>query len=517
MTCVHCGQVFGALAFSASVVLKPREDLHLGYSFAAMCVYVFILLPYLGFVYFVLYRVCSEDGATCSFEIKESSDQSTLAGATAKRSSQVDTIKPNANAMGVHTDVDTTDKQDEVPLKAPEKSCWERRVGKWTGGAAEEEVRHALTALAVTMRLWLEGCKTKQQMESMHANPIHSLLADKPLKEEPQLTSQWDVMLELEEVFHDAPCRDNSPSGVGKVTAAVGVAAAEFEATEAQGVGVEKAMEADGWVTEPKDATKDGTAGTAQAAKLHQFQVVLEKSESTSVDLHDAAQEARDISDNLRATGDLVKANEIENLSFQLDAAAEQKAQDECAVRWPDRDATALSWIATFERICERIEQDERAVTYTLRPPPSKASTCSLRIHLEQACIEVCDELRMRIEALSHLELSTRQFSQCEPGSHDSDLHPSIECQVVFDLPVTAELEQAMATFASLRQIRVIAHEVHTKRRVSQRTLALYGVLYAQYVASARYVELVNHCCIFCTGLSVGLCQEYPKLQVCLF
>ena len=153
----------------------------------------------------------------------------------------------------------------------------------------------------------------------------------------------------------------------------------------------------------------------------------------------------------------------------------------------------------------------------TIRPPPSTAGTCSLRIHLEQACIEVCDELCMRIEALSHLELSTRQFSQCEPGSHDSELHPSIECQVVFGLPVTAELEQTMATFASLRQIRTIAHEVHMKRRVSQRTQALYGVLYFQYVANARHLELVNHCCIFCTGISVGLCQEYPKLQVCLF
>ena len=495
--------------------------MHLGYSIAAICVYVFILLPYLGFVYFLLYRVCSGDGATCSFEIIESPNQSTLPGATAKRSSQVATTKSNANATSVHTtDVDTKDEQqDEVPQKAPEESCWERTVGKWKGGAAQEEVHQALTALAVTIRLWLEGCKTTQQMQSMHANPVHALLVDEPLKEAPRSASQGDVMLELQEVFHDAPCRDISPSGVGKDTAA---AEEEFDETEeAQGDGMEEATVADGWMTESKAATKDGTAEKAQAAKLHQFQVVLEKGESTSAGLHDTAQEARDISDKLRATGDLVKAKEIEKLSLQLDAAAEQKAQDERAIRWPDRDAnafaTALAWIATFEQICERIEQDEQAVMCTIRPPPSTAGTCSLRIHLEQVCIEVCDELCMRIEALSHLELSTRQFSQCEPGSHDSELHPSVECRVVFGLPVTAELEQTMATFASLRQIRTIAHEVHMKRRVSQRTQALYGVLYFQYVANARHLELVNHCCIFCTGISVGLCQEHPKLQVCLF
>ena len=68
MTSIPCNQVFGALAFSSSVVLKPTAATHWGYSVAGICVYVFILLPYLGLVYFILYHICSEDGPYCSFE-----------------------------------------------------------------------------------------------------------------------------------------------------------------------------------------------------------------------------------------------------------------------------------------------------------------------------------------------------------------------------------------------------------------------------------------------------------------
>ena len=60
--------MFGALAYSSSVVLNPNEDTDWGYSVAAICVYVFVLLPYLGIVYFILYHICSEDGLYCSFE-----------------------------------------------------------------------------------------------------------------------------------------------------------------------------------------------------------------------------------------------------------------------------------------------------------------------------------------------------------------------------------------------------------------------------------------------------------------
>ena len=51
---------------------------------------------------------------------------------------------------------------------------------------------------------------------------------------------------------------------------------------------------------------------------------MLAKSESTSVDLQVAAQQARDISTKLRDTGHLAHANKMQGLAVQLDAAATQ-------------------------------------------------------------------------------------------------------------------------------------------------------------------------------------------------
>ena len=51
---------------------------------------------------------------------------------------------------------------------------------------------------------------------------------------------------------------------------------------------------------------------------------MLAKSESTSVDLQEAAQQARDISTKLRETGHLAHANKMQGLAVQLDAAATQ-------------------------------------------------------------------------------------------------------------------------------------------------------------------------------------------------
>merc|ERR1711865_501820 len=62
-----------------------------------------------------------------------------------------------------------------------------------------------------------------------------------------------------------------------------------------------------------------------EAVKLHEFQAVLEKSESTGKDLQDAAHGAHELAEKLRADGHLVLADEMEKLALQLDGAAEKK------------------------------------------------------------------------------------------------------------------------------------------------------------------------------------------------
>ena len=57
---------------------------------------------------------------------------------------------------------------------------------------------------------------------------------------------------------------------------------------------------------------------------MQQLEAVLAKSESTSLELQEAAQQARDISTKLRETGHLEDANEVQDLSVQLDAATTQ-------------------------------------------------------------------------------------------------------------------------------------------------------------------------------------------------
>merc|ERR1711865_985779 len=62
-----------------------------------------------------------------------------------------------------------------------------------------------------------------------------------------------------------------------------------------------------------------------EAVKLHEFQAVLEKSESTGKDLQDAAHGAHELAEKLRADGHVELADEMEKLALQLDGAAEKK------------------------------------------------------------------------------------------------------------------------------------------------------------------------------------------------
>ena len=141
--------------------------------------------------------------------------------------------------------------------------------------------------------------------------------------------------------------------------------------------------------------------------------------------------------------------------------------------------------------------------------------------------MEVCDEVCMRIDSLTHLELSAWLFSHGEP-----EVDASIESQIIFDSgtvsPPALSLSppalcdklasnQIIESCVSLRLICTEASEMHAKRRFAGRTQGLYGILFSRYVAKSRHVELMNHCSIIALGLVIGLCQDHPKLQVCCF
>ena len=539
MTSIDCNnQVFGALVFSSSVVLKPTEDTHWGYSFAGICIYVFVLLPYLGFVYFVLFHICSEDGPHCSFEstthnssgsnmdVGMSSDAGAGTGAgtgasseegshsegapsgmVLNESSQVIAAKSNDKAMAGeelcvqqkdwkkihHTecpDLRQEGKSDGMQQAPQEQSCFTKRIGKWKGGAAEEEARQVFSALAVTMRLWLEEFSTL-------GYPVKE-------KEDRQLACCDGVALELEVVFHRTSVNvipeENVVTSLPQLTATLSVAPADSQATE-------------------------GVADRAHSVDVQEFQQVLENSDSSGSDLDNAAHAAHDLSDKLRADGDLEAAAQMGNLALQLNAAADLKIP----IRWPSQDETLL-WMETFRQICEKIEEGGSAYDYTIRPPPSKGSTCCVQLHLEEACMEVCDEVCKRVDSLSHLELSACFSSQGNSQTHASQLDPSIESQVIFQSgtvsPATLSnspaglcdrlvSDQIITNCVSLRSICTEASEVHAKRRFAGRTQALYGIIYSRYVANSRHVEFMNHCCIISLGLVVGMCQGHHRLQVC--
>ena len=279
-----------------------------------ICVYVFVLLPYLGFVYFVLFHICSEDGPHCSFEstthnssgsnmdVGMSSDAGAGTGAgtgtgseegshserapsgmVLNESSQVIAAKSNDKAMAGeelcvqqkdwkkihHTecpDLRQEGKSDGMQQASQEQSCWTKRIGKWKGGAAEEEARQVFSALAVTMRLWLEEFSTL-------GYPVKE-------KEDRQLACCDGVALELEVVFHRTSVNvipeENVVTSLPQLTATLSVAPADSQATE-------------------------GVADRAHSVDVQEFQQVLENSDSSGSDLDNAAHAAHDLSDKLRA------------------------------------------------------------------------------------------------------------------------------------------------------------------------------------------------------------------------
>ena len=210
-------------------------------------------------------------------------------------------------------------KPDEIQPAPQEQSCWEKRVGRWRGGA-EEEARQVFTALAVTMRLWLDGFSTLE-------HPIKE-------KEDQHRGRCDDVAFELEDIFH------RTSDSVVPEASVVTILAQPSVGKEAHVVTSWLQPTATLPVAPADNEATDRVADSAHDAEVQEIKRVLENSESTGSDLDDAAHVARDLADKLRADGNLEAAAEMEKLALQLDAAAELKIP----IKWPDQDGTLLSW-----------------------------------------------------------------------------------------------------------------------------------------------------------------------------
>ena len=119
-----------------------------------------------------------------------------------------------------------------------------------------------------------------------------------------------EMVATLEEALH-AHHEAEDKKKEAELAAAAGEAAGEAAALAAAAGALADKLEAAGL--------------TEEAAKLHEFQAVLESSESTGKDLQDAAHGAHELAEKLRADGHLELADEMEKLALQLDGAADKK------------------------------------------------------------------------------------------------------------------------------------------------------------------------------------------------
>ena len=248
----------------------------------------------------------------------------------------------HAECSGVQQTLEQDETEEAPP---PEQSCWEKRIGRWRGGVAEEEAREAFIGLAGTMRLWLEGLSTLEQ-------PVRH-----KEQEDQQQTNCDNVVVELEEIFHTPLSVFHIPEwhavtslpqfGIDKDRHAVTGAGIGSDTRSILPVGTGAGSDAS--LPQPTatlsvapadDEATDKAADRKHAAEMQEFQRVLENSDSTGSDLNDAAQAAHDLAYTLRADGDLEEAAEVEELALQLDDAAKLRTP----IRWPDQDGTLLSW-----------------------------------------------------------------------------------------------------------------------------------------------------------------------------